>query len=899
MTGGEIGGGLSAREVIESRERHGTNRLTEKKRRGFLLRFLSGFSDPIIRVLLASVLVEVIFTFRHCNLFEVGGILLAVLVSSLVSTASEYGSERAFAKLSGAAGGGDVTVVREGRRLSLPAGEIVVGDLLLLRVGERIPADCVLLSGEVTLDLSALNGESREVGKTPGSFSGEWSLDDPHQLFSGATVTGGEGVARVGRVGDATLYGSLASELQLETRISPLKLRLSRLARQISRIGYFSAGLIAFCYLFRAIVVGGNFSAAGMGALLSDPTFLTRTLIRALTLSITVIVVAVPEGLPMMITVVLSSNMRRMMRDHVLVKKLVGIETAGSMNVLFTDKTGTLTEGKMKLSRILTSDGAERRVGEVRRDCPAVARVLSLSARFNREGVLSPGVGAIGNATERAAAEAFLSDGVPRGVRAVGFVPFSSASKFSAVALTGPAPAVLVKGAPDYLLPRATKILLPDGSEAPLDGAGRAKIDAAIFSAASRGSRVLAVLMAERLSDALDGMGELTLVACLSLLDRVRRDAAKTVGTLRRAGVRVVMVTGDNAGTAAAVAGECDLFRRDAGDLLFDAAELRDLPDGEVIRLLPRLSVVCRAVPSDKSRLVRLSQEAGLVVGMTGDGINDAPALRLSDVGFSMGSGTDVAKEAGDVVLLDDSITSVANTVLFGRTIFASIRKFITFQLMMNLAAVGVSLFGQLFGLPTPITVVQMLWVNLIMDTLGGLMFAGEAPLASSMRKKPKRRDEPILTRGMIGQIAVTGGYTLLLSVGFLVLPVFRRAFGFASDPVGFLTAFFVLFIFAGLFNCVNARTERLRLFSGILRNRFFLPLIALISAIQLLMVYRGGELFRTVPLAPSLLLRVVLLASTVIPADLIRKYFAGLSPGKRADRSSPSRALDKKAETE
>ena len=895
----KVGGGLSAREVTESRERHGTNRLTEKRRRGFLFRLLSSFSDPIIRVLLASVGFEVLLTFRRCNWFEVGGILLAVLVSSLVSTASEYGSERAFAKLSREAGGRTVAVVREGRRIVLPSEEIVVGDLLLLRVGERIPADCVLLSGEVTLDLSALNGESREARKTPGAFSGEWTLDDPHQLFSGAIVTGGDGVARVGRVGDATLYGSLASELQLETRISPLKLRLSRLARQISRIGYLSAGLIAFCYLFRAVVVGGNFTAAGIGALLSDPTFLTRTLIRALTLSITVIVVAVPEGLPMMITVVLSSNMRRMMRDHVLVKKLVGIETAGSMNILFTDKTGTLTEGKMKLTRVVTPDGVEKRIGEVRRDYPAAARVLALSARFNREGALSPGRGAMGNATERAAAEAFLSDEIPRGVRAVSFVPFSSESKFSAVALSGADPAVLVKGAPDYLLPRATKILLPDGKEAPLDGAGRAKLEAAISAAAARGSRVLAVLTADRISDALEGLGELTLVACLSLFDRVRRDAAGTVGTLRRAGIRVVMVTGDNAGTASAVAAECDLFRPDAGDLLFDAAKLREMPDGEVIRLLPRLSVVCRAVPSDKSRLVRLSQEAGLVVGMTGDGINDAPALRLSDVGFSMGSGTDVAREAGDVVLLDDSIASVANTVLFGRTIFASIRKFITFQLMMNLAAVGVSLFGQLFGLPTPITIVQMLWVNLFMDTLGGLMFAGEAPLPSSMKKKPKRRDEPILTRYMIGQIAVTGGYTLLLSVGFLVLPIFRRAFGFASDSVGFFTAFFVLFIFAGLFNCVNARTERLRLLSGILRNRFFLPLIALISAIQLLMVYRGGELFRTVPLAPSLLLRVVLLASTVIPADLIRKFFTGLSRREHGDSATPLRALDKKAETE
>ena len=881
MTGERLHcGGLTSEEVERSRARHGANRLTEKRRRGFLSRLLGNLSDPIIRVLLVSVAVEVLFTFRSCNRFEVGGILLAVLVSSLVSTASEYGSERAFEKLSREAAATRVTVVREGVRLELSREDLVVGDLLLLRAGEKITADCLLLSGEVSLDLSALNGEAREARRTPGDFSGEWTLDDPHQLFSGAVVTEGEGVARVGRVGDATVYGKLAAELQTETRISPLKLRLSRLARQISRIGYFFAALIALCYLFRAIVVGGGFSAAGIGALLSDPRFVLSTLMRALTLSITVIVVAVPEGLPMMITVVLSSNMRRMMRDHVLIKKLVGIETAGSMNILFTDKTGTLTEGKMKLSRILLPDGNARRVGEVRKGAPAVAEALALSARFNRAGVLSPGEGLAGNATERAAAEAFRSDRIPEGIRATGFVPFSSARKFSAVALSDGA--VFVKGAPDYLLPRVRRALSGDGRVVPFDAAAGSRFLSDVARAAANGARVLAVAKAERLSDTVEGLGELTLVACLLLSDRVRRDAPKTLETLCRAGVRVVMVTGDVAGTAASVGAAAGLYRPDAGDLLFDAAELRDKSDDELAALLPRLSVVCRAVPSDKTRLVRVAQAAGLVVGMTGDGINDAPALRLSDVGFAMGSGTDVAREAGDVVLLDDSIASVAKTVLYGRTIFSSIRKFITFQLTMNLAAVGVSLLGQLFGLPTPITIVQMLWVNLIMDTLGGLMFAGEAPLPSFMREKPKRRDEPILNRTMKGQIAFTGGYTLLLSVGFLVFPFFRRSFGFDAAPVRFLTAFFVLFIFSGLFNCVNARTERLRLFSGMLRNRLFLPLIALISAIQLLMVYRGGELFRTVPLAPRALLSVVLLAFTVIPVDLLRKFFAALSGKKR-----------------
>ena len=296
------------------------------------------------------------------------------------------------------------------------------------------------------------------------------------------------------------------------------------------------------------------------------------------------------------------------------------------------------------------------------------------------------------------------------------------------------------------------------------------------------------------------------------------------------------------------------------------------MSDDEIKRRLPFIRVVARALPSDKSRLVRLSQELGLVTGMTGDGINDAPALKKADVGFAMGSGTEVAKEAGDIVILDDNIASIAKAVLYGRTIFKSIRKFIIFQLTMNLCAVGVSLIGPFIGIDTPVTVIQMLWINIIMDTLAGLAFAGEPPLAEYMNEPPKRRGEPVLNRYMLHQILCMGIFTVILCVSFLKLPRIHLLFRYAGDPIYFMTAFFALFIFAGVFNSFNARTYRINLFSHLRKNPLFLIIMTMVAVIQLLLIYYGGSLFRTAGLTLGELRTVLLIAFLVVPADCIRK---------------------------
>ena len=360
--------------------------------------------------------------------------------------------------------------------------------------------------------------------------------------------------------------------------------------------------------------------------------------------------------------------------------------------------------------------------------------------------------------------------------------------------------------------------------------------------------------------------------------DKIRSDARRAIRSITDAGIQTVMITGDSKETATAIAKESGIISSHTKDSVWSADDLRNMTDEEVKRILPGLRVIARAMPRDKTRIVKLAQEMDLVAGMTGDGINDAPSLRLADVGFAMGSGTDIAKSAADVVILNDSIGAIEKTVLFGRTIFKSIRKFITFQLIMNIAACGVSIIGQFIGVEAPITIIQMLWVNIIMDTLGGLAFAGEPASTYYMKEKPKARDEEILSREMLHQIGYTGIYTLALSIFFLASPIVRRYYGFSSSHDAFYTAFYALFIFSGIANCFVARSERLWILSDIKKNVAFILIMSGICIIQVLMIYFGGEVFRCIPLNVGEIAMAVSLAFTVIPFDCIRRIVKKLS---------------------
>ncbi len=858
--------GLGEQEVIASREAHGDNRLIPRKRQTFFQKLIENFKDPIIRVLLIAVTVNIVVLFRDINWLEIAGIVVAVLVSTFVSTLSEWGSEKTFEKLSAATGGHPQTVIRGGEAVQIPPEELVVGDIVLLQGGVTVEADGELIEGEVEVDLSPLNGESAEVTKRPDRPKSTWDLSHINQVFRGSLVTEGTGKMRVGRVGKHTMYGEMAHTLGEETRESPLKIRLAYLAGQISRLGYVMAALVAIAYLFSAFVIEGGYAWGGIHSLLGDKGYLFRTLTHTLTLVITVVVVAVPEGLPMMITVVLSSNMRRMQRDHVLVKKMVGIETAGSMNILFTDKTGTLTTGDMHLFGILAPGGALYKSPAALKVAPKTFSLMQISALLNTDSIWGEGKPILGNATDRAILRGFYEKRA--NLPAVNEKkPFHSRHKYSAVRAGG---ITYVKGAFEVLLPHIQTYLAPDGTTHPWNHSVYGETEKALRKLAKSGRRFLAVAVGD--VPVANDLTDLTLVGFLILSDRIRKEAPEAVSTLHRAGIQVVMVTGDGADTALSIATECGILEGNTPLTSLSGMDMDSLTDEELRDRLPTLRVVYRARPGDKTRLVKAAQSLGLVAGMTGDGINDAPSLKIADVGFGMGSGTDIAKEAGDIVLLDDNIRSVTKTVLYGRTIFSSIRKFITFQLTMNLCAVGVSLLGQFIGIESPITILQMLWVNLIMDTLGGLAFAGEPPIAGYMKEPPKKREERLLSHEMIHQILLTGTYTLALAIWFLVSPSNRFRYGGGEVNATFLTAFFALFIFAGLANCFVARTTRLSPFSNLGGNKPFTVILTCITVMQIWMIYHGGSVFRTVPLSREILGEVVLLSLTVIPFDFLRR---------------------------
>lgn len=855
--------GLTKDEIILSKQKHGENLLAKEKTKGFFRKFLENLNDPIIKILIIALVIEVVFTLGNVNFFEISGIVIAILIATTVSTASEFGSERAFERMQSDATASRVRVIRSGEVDDIPSAELVVGDVVYISAGEKVPADAEILSGKLSVDQSALNGESCEVLKQASGETG-WDLSSKNKVFSGTVATTGDAIVRIGRVGKDTYYGMVAKDVQTETRESPLKLRLGRLASQISKIGYAMAAIVAFIYLFNAIVVENGFNGERIIAALTDYKSLFSTLIHALTLMITVIVVAVPEGLPMMITVVLSANMKKMFADNVLVKKLVGIETAGSMNILFTDKTGTITTGEPRLERIETVDTTYKSLPSLKKS-EQIYRILLVSALYNTDTAISGSRLIGGNGTDRALAEYFLSDR-RTSVSVKSREPFSSDKKYSSVTLTNGT--TYIKGAPEIILAKCKYAIDKEGNINPLNSA---TVEARLKSATSLGHRVIAVAYKDESSDFF------VFTALLVLKDMLRRDSREAITSIKRAGVQIVMLTGDSRDTAAAIAEECGIIVNSERDLVLTSSELAEMSDDKVKEILPRLRVLARALPRDKTRLVRLAQELGLVAGMTGDGINDAPSLKLADVGFAMGNGADIAKNAGDIVILNNSLYAINRTILYGRTIFKSIRKFITFQLVMNLAACGISIFGQLLGVETPITIIQMLWVNIIMDTLGGLAFAGEPALEYYMKEKPKRRDEPILTRAMLGRVAIMGAYTLGLCVAFLKLDFFKSLF-FGGSELHFLTAFYALFIFLGIFNCFSARCERMWILSNIGKNRPFVVIMLLISIIQILMIFFGGALFRTTPITPAEIVNVILLAATIIPFDAVYRVFNRLS---------------------
>lgn len=862
--------GLNEEEITASREQNGRNILTKGKTKSFIAHFFSNLGDPVIKILLFALGVNLIFVFRGGDWIETLGIGISVFLATFISTLSERGSEAAFRLLSEECENVSCKVRRAGKVREVPISDIVVGDIVLIGAGEHIPADGYVIDGRIRVDQSSLTGESREIEKTrcadrtrtPASRSA---------VFRGCPVLSGDAEMEVFAVGDKTFLGEISHEVQLDTRESPLKIRLEKLARQISRLGYLAAFLVAAAYLFNTFVIDSAFNMQLAAMKLGDIPFLLEHLLHAFMFGLTVIVVAVPEGLPMMIAVVLSSNIKKMIRSGVLVRKPVGIEAAGSMNILFTDKTGTLTEGKMSVGKIFTADLHEYSgFSEMSSKASPAASLFALSAKLNTSSILSDGKALGGNATDRALLDAVSASKSDGAYTLTYKLPFDSARKYSLACVSGRERLTLIKGAPEKILPYV-QYCYDDALRVAAFSEFEYSFRQKIGELTANGGRVIIIAVADGTYATGEIPRALTLLCGVLLEDRIRPEARRSVYELRDAGVHVVMITGDNKSTAKSIAKKCGIVGGGV-DIVLESEELAAISDEKLKKLLPSLAVVARALPSDKSRLVRVAQECELVVGMTGDGINDAPALKRADIGFSMGSGTQVARDAGDIIILDNNLASISRAVLYGRTIFKSIRKFIVLQLTMNFCAVGISMICPFIGFDSPVTVVQMLWINIIMDTLGGLAFAGEAPLESCMKEKPKRRDEPILNRYMVNQIIFLGSFTIGLCLTFLKSSHITSNFRAAPDNIYLLTAFFALFIFASVFNCFNSRTDRLNILAGISKNKAFISIMSAVCVIQLLFVYLGGSVLRTAPLMPRELFTTMSLALLVFPADFIRK---------------------------
>jgi len=878
--------GLSKENVERSREKYGANIIEAGKRKTLLNHYMASFGDPTIKILLVALGLNVLLFIKNFNWYESVGIAVSIIVATFVSSISEYGSQKAFEKLVEDAQKSKCRVWRDGILIEIFVSEVVAGDFIQLEQGDRIPADGLLIDGQIDVDQSALNGETKESHKISASIvnyddSNDVNLSNPNLVFNSSIIYQGTGTMLVQSVGEHTYYGHLAKELQHDKADSPLKQRLTKLAKSISRMGYIGAMLILLASLFKSIIIDNGYNASNIAIYFTNPYAFIQDFIRAVTLAVTIIVVAVPEGLPVMITVVLSSNMKRMIKDNVLVRKLVGIETAGSLNILFTDKTGTLTVGKLQVSNFITGDGKTYNDINDLKEEQMLWKIIYISSIYNNssklgyDGKKQTPIG--GNSTDRAILTFASSYPLINGnITKTSQLPFDSKNKFSASTVEGDINLTLIKGAPEKILPHCTHFYDSKGKKQELSNIFY--INKITNDMASSGMRVLALASSDKSLDSFSkGFFNLTLVGIACIKDELRPDVKESLDKVTSSGVQVVMITGDGKETATAIAKESKLLDTTKGHVILTSDELNRLTDEQVKKLLPKIRAVARALPQDKSRLVKLSQEMNLVAGMTGDGVNDAPALKRADVGFSMGSGTEVAKEASDIVILDDNFSSICKSILYGRTIFKSIRKFIIFQLSINVCAMAVTLIGLFIGIETPITVTQMLWINMVMDTLAGLAFAGEAPLPEYMEELPKQKGEKIINSYMENQILAASMYTTILCILFLKLPGINNLFRYSSGDNYLMTGFFALFMLCAIFNSLNARTQRLNLLSNLLKNKAFVAIMGLVSIIQVMLLYFGGSAFRTYGLTLKELLTVLSLSFTVIPFDLMRKSFLRL----------------------
>ena len=892
--------GLTAQQIEKSRQEHGSNALTQIPPEPLWMKILEGFKDPMIMILLVALAVQlVLLAIGETEWYEPLGVLVAILIANLAAALSENKQQGKASALKAEEEAKETTkVLRDGQLAEIHVNDVVVGDLVYLQAGDKIPADGVVVEGSLKVDQSPLNGETVEATKRPVEKGETYDAKDTHNehyAYRGSVVCGGEGYLEIKVVGDATVFGQIAAELQENVdRKTPLQVKLSHLAGQISKFGYIGAGAIVVGILGRSLICGD---------MPENAIAWVRLLMDAITVAVTIIVCAVPEGLPMLTSLLQSFQSLRMVRDNVLVRKIHGLETAGSLSLLYSDKTGTITEGRLSVEELALGDAT---TFNSLKDAPSwftpefiVGVGVNNSASVGAENAILGG-----NSSDRALMSFLAQSGVADKIdksQTLQFNPFDSEKKKSSVVVkSANGPIVYVKGAAERVVEQCARYIDANGAEK--EFTDKSAIEKYSLDQAARSMRLLAVAKANGENDE----APLTLVGVIGIRDAVRKEAAEAIAEAQNAGIQVVMITGDRKETAVAIAKESGLLHSD-DEVALTSAELADKSDDEVKALLPKLRVVARALPSDKSRLVTLAQELNLVVGMTGDGVNDSPALKKADVGFAMGSGTEVAKEAGEITILDDNFKSIAKAILYGRTIFKSIRKFLIFQLTVNVAAVLTCFLGPMFGFNVVLTVVQLLLINLVMDTLAALAFGAEPALKEYMKEKPIPRSESVVTKPMMTQILVGALFITAISLSILCPTPIRALFEADAPKVTqtvdenaqetqnadakaleaqnaddakaleaqndyLRSAVFAFFMMAIAFNGFNARTTNLNVFAGLKRNPTFLMVFAGVFALQFVFVTFGGKYLHVQPLSASSWLYCALLAFAIIPLDLIRK---------------------------
>lgn len=817
--------GLGDAQVEASRSQHGENVLTPPRRTSYWKLYLDKYRDPIIQILLVAALVSLLLAFIERDFMETLGIILAVVIATTVGFYFECDAARRFNVLTAMNEDQRVKVRRNGRVTEVKRREVVVGDIILVEVGDEIPADAQLVEAvNLQVDESSLTGEPLTTKSIDATKEGNEPYP-PNVILRSTMVMNGRGTAVVTAVGDATEIGKVAQKSTESTSVkTPLNIQLDKLAKLISKIGTIVSVAAFVIFLVHDILT----NSIWLG---NDYFGMMHIVLNYFMMAVTLIVMAVPEGLPMAVTLALALNMRRMLKSNVLVRKLHASETMGAVTVICTDKTGTLTQNKMRVGHITPANPSD----------PNSELLLNVAMAVNSTAELD-GENVVGNPTEGALL-LWLRDHdkhyatLRQQYKVVSQQPFSTEKKYMLTTVDmGDKTMTFVKGAPEMVL----DMCAPNAPE-------RQRAEEVLVHYQQQAMRTLAFAYAT-------GDEPFTLQGVVAISDPVRPDVPPAVAECQRAGIQVKVVTGDTSATAIEIARQIGVWpahgEREEATWHITGTEWASLSDEEAFKRCMALRVMSRARPTDKQRLVEMLQRHGEVVAVTGDGTNDAPALNHAHVGLSLGSGTSVAKQASDITLLDDSFHAIANAVMWGRSLYKNIQRFLFFQLVVNLSALLLVLGGSIIGTEMPLTVTQILWVNLIMDTFAAMALASLPPSHEVMRNKPRRDTDFIISRPMARGILFCG---MVFFLGMFVFLIWCERHGAGSVvDVHELTLFFTTFVMLQFWNLFNAKSlgSDYSAFRYFWRDGGLVLVLALVFIGQWIIVTFGGKMFRTLPLS-------------------------------------------------